>query len=312
MGKHPTPHNHQNKCPYANGHNAWCPPQEGDSRSVCPALNTMANHGYLPRSGRHITFPILIHALRECYNLTFALALVLATGGYLLVGKIPIPIPLLLPIAFSFEIPLLFGFSLHFFTFGLFDNFFGDGGAIGGTKLKAFDRHLRFGGVEHDASLVHRDCPVGEKYPSHQIMQDWVKDLISDVRPIPVRAPASAEAGEWAFLNDPVMDERDVARARVRREHLSPELDPFHAEIARGEMAIILGVWSRASTSSEGETEKIGAPLAWMLDWLKYERLPDGWRPNREQTLHDVRRRATIMKEAMEVFRDEDERESMS
>lgn len=308
MYKRSTPHNHkEQKCP--NGRHGWCPPKEGDSRSVCPALNTMANHGYLPRSGRHITLPILIHALCECYNLTFALAFVLATGGYLLVRKIPIPIPVLLPIAFSFEIPLLFGFSLHFFTFGLFGNFFGDGGAIGGTKLKAFDRH---NGVEHDASLVHRDCPAGEEYPSHHIIQDWVKDLISDVRPIPKRAPASAEAGEWAFLNDPVMDEDDVARARVRRERLSPKLDCVHAEIARGEMAIILGVWSRASTSSEGETEKSGAPLAWMLDWLKYERLPDDWKPNHRQTLVDVIHRSKKMRLAMEGFRDEEQRDLMN
>ena len=34
-------------CPLIGRSNDWCPPQEGDSRSPCPALNTLANHGYL-------------------------------------------------------------------------------------------------------------------------------------------------------------------------------------------------------------------------------------------------------------------------
>jgi hypothetical protein len=33
-------------CPGAGGHwPAFMPPEEGDSRSACPALNAMANHG---------------------------------------------------------------------------------------------------------------------------------------------------------------------------------------------------------------------------------------------------------------------------
>ncbi|CAG8955644.1 hypothetical protein HYFRA_00009598 [Hymenoscyphus fraxineus] len=33
----------------------WRPASESDSRSPCPMLNTLANHGYLPRNGRNIT-----------------------------------------------------------------------------------------------------------------------------------------------------------------------------------------------------------------------------------------------------------------
>lgn len=43
------PHSHADnskKCPFAATHE-FCPPQEGDVRSPCPALNTMANHGYM-------------------------------------------------------------------------------------------------------------------------------------------------------------------------------------------------------------------------------------------------------------------------
>ncbi|KAJ7096138.1 Chloroperoxidase [Mycena epipterygia] len=52
----------------------FIPPKEGDSRSCCPALNALANHGILPRDGRNIRFPEMTHAVRNTYNfsLTFS------------------------------------------------------------------------------------------------------------------------------------------------------------------------------------------------------------------------------------------------
>ncbi|KAI6126785.1 Chloroperoxidase [Pisolithus sp. B1] len=43
-------------------------PQEGDSRCSCPALNTMANHGIISRSGRGIKFTDLTRQIRTTYN----------------------------------------------------------------------------------------------------------------------------------------------------------------------------------------------------------------------------------------------------
>ncbi|KAK1222357.1 hypothetical protein PQX77_014807 [Marasmius sp. AFHP31] len=37
-------------------------PTAGDSRGPCPGLNTLANHGFLPRNGRNITIPMFIDA----------------------------------------------------------------------------------------------------------------------------------------------------------------------------------------------------------------------------------------------------------
>lgn len=34
-------------CPVRGFNNAYCPPQPGDKRSPCPALNALANHGFL-------------------------------------------------------------------------------------------------------------------------------------------------------------------------------------------------------------------------------------------------------------------------
>jgi hypothetical protein len=34
----------------------------GAVRSPCPGLNSMANHGFLPRDGRNISIPVLVKA----------------------------------------------------------------------------------------------------------------------------------------------------------------------------------------------------------------------------------------------------------
>jgi peroxidase family protein len=37
-------------------------------RSPCPALNTLANHGFLPRDGRNITLPMITRAAKDGLN----------------------------------------------------------------------------------------------------------------------------------------------------------------------------------------------------------------------------------------------------
>ncbi|KAK4705104.1 arylsulfate sulfotransferase, partial [Phenoliferia sp. Uapishka_3] len=44
-------------------------PTPTDSRGPCPALNSLANHGILPRDGRHITFNQFASAISRSYNL---------------------------------------------------------------------------------------------------------------------------------------------------------------------------------------------------------------------------------------------------
>lgn len=47
---------------------AYSPPQPSDSRSACPMLNALANHGILPHSGRHIPFRTLNTTVRQSFN----------------------------------------------------------------------------------------------------------------------------------------------------------------------------------------------------------------------------------------------------
>jgi hypothetical protein len=39
-------------------------PEPNDLRSPCPALNTLANHGYLPHDGKNITPEVLQNVLQ--------------------------------------------------------------------------------------------------------------------------------------------------------------------------------------------------------------------------------------------------------
>ncbi|KAJ6500945.1 Chloroperoxidase [Mycena sanguinolenta] len=57
------------RCPGEGG--KWppfVPPGEGDSRSACPALNAMANHGILPHDGRNIKFTEMTKTIRTTFN----------------------------------------------------------------------------------------------------------------------------------------------------------------------------------------------------------------------------------------------------
>ncbi|KAJ7607502.1 Cloroperoxidase [Roridomyces roridus] len=46
----------------------WKAPTADQVRSPCPGLNTLANHGYLPRSGRGITIPDIIDGAVAGFN----------------------------------------------------------------------------------------------------------------------------------------------------------------------------------------------------------------------------------------------------
>ncbi|KAG8408538.1 hypothetical protein J3458_019571 [Metarhizium acridum] len=52
----------------------WHPPTASDFRGPCPMMNTLANHGFLPRDGRNITRDAVVHAMSAALNFDEALA----------------------------------------------------------------------------------------------------------------------------------------------------------------------------------------------------------------------------------------------
>ncbi|KAF7981774.1 hypothetical protein HWV62_31849 [Athelia sp. TMB] len=71
-------------CPVTGTSNEFCAPQPGDVRSPCPALNTLANHGYLPRNGKRISPRAFAAALQAGYRLSLPLAWFLSLGAFIL------------------------------------------------------------------------------------------------------------------------------------------------------------------------------------------------------------------------------------
>jgi len=59
----------------------WKAPIATDSRSPCPILNSLANHGYLPRDGKGITASMFAHALENALNMDTAFSNLLGYGA---------------------------------------------------------------------------------------------------------------------------------------------------------------------------------------------------------------------------------------
>ena len=155
-------------------------------------------------------------------------------------------------------------------------------------------RHLsladlaRHGAIEHNASLAHTDAHASAEYAPCRIDKKALAALLRD----------SADGR--------VLTARDVAHARVRREGgLRVPLDRVHAEIARGEMALVLGVFGQRAGAGGGAAET-EAPLKdkvtceLLEDWWNKERFPKNWQPTRVQGLLQTVCAAADIRKAME------------
>ncbi|KAI0310618.1 Chloroperoxidase [Amylostereum chailletii] len=220
----------------------YIPPTSQDSRCPCPALNTLANHGYLPRSGRNITPSALASALHLAFGLTHALAYFLAYVGFFIqLGAHPF-----------------------------------------GPREVSLDDFARHGRIEHDASLVHADAGKDVLYAPSNVDRDMLANFLE-----------GPKEGKRISLED-------VARARVFREHESGQLDSLHGVIARGEMALVLGLFG----SKPAKGELVGdIPVELLEEWWTEERFPEGWAPGRKQGLVKTVRTSAAMASAMRRLR---------
>jgi len=158
---------------------AFHPPTESDIRGPCPALNALANHGYLPRNGRDITPQDLITALQHpnTYRISAPLARVLVYGGLFLIHEL--------------------GFKIKPIT------------------LHALARHNC---IEHDASVVHLNTNPGHKYApvetNQVLLRGFLRDEFISIEHVAQRRVELEDAspldglhqeiarGEWALVLD--------------------------------------------------------------------------------------------------------------
>ncbi|KAL7936389.1 Peroxidase, family 2 domain-containing protein [Trichoderma chlorosporum] len=66
--------------PYDSRFNEWQPPGPDDSRGPCPGLNSLANHGFLPRSGKNITVIDLVRGTYEGLSVSPEISLIVGVA----------------------------------------------------------------------------------------------------------------------------------------------------------------------------------------------------------------------------------------
>ena len=160
--------------------------------------------------------------------------------------------------------------------------------SFGGLFLLAQYRAMSLGDlarhnlIEHDASLFHVDAHNEDEYA-----------------PTPVNDTLTKEALERGGRYRPGrMTLEDIANIRVKREAESRPLDGVHAEIARGEMAIAIGILGGENAATEGLDMDV------LRLWVRKERLPDGWKPDHTQGLYKTYKMATVIRERMKAMKE--------
>ncbi|KAJ7030091.1 hypothetical protein C8F04DRAFT_1187054 [Mycena alexandri] len=236
----------------------FIPAGASDKRSPCPALNALANHGYLPRRGTQITFTHLLHAIKSVYNLSLPLAFLLTLVGFLTCAKFSLRLrahtPLSSPSSLSQRAQQLcrghrWRISLSW-TLNLADL-----SARGWTK------------IAHDGSLVHASGA-----PSHAPDPALLSNFLA-------AAAAESSPREETGLTLNAL----AAIHATRAQHLNS----FHEQIASGECA--LG-WLVMRNPKTGVID-----LETLKEWFGLERLPEGWwdmRPARPVGLVEARKTA--------------------
>jgi hypothetical protein len=141
--------------------------------------------------------------------------------------------------------------------------------------------------VEHDASLVHHNAADEADYAPCHIDDQLVHALCSHAK--------TPRDGDLA------LNAEDLARVRVHREKVSPPLDTMHAEIARGEMAIALGLFGGLNGAQDG------IPVEWLREWIKDERIPRGWKSTHRQGFLVTIRASGVIRAAMKKLVEEEE-----
>ncbi|KAL0573751.1 hypothetical protein V5O48_008194, partial [Marasmius crinis-equi] len=281
-----------------------------------------------PRNGRNLGFATIFSGLKACYGLSSPLAFVLALGGFLLIRRLPIQLPFGLEKIVRVRNPDKTTSApgvLDLHHIGLHNGVEHDASLVHeDAKDGELYPSIR---VRDDwvLDLVGDVVPNVEGYsrpPSATSLLSSMAHRFGSEEDSSTLAPSSGEPSRassnrssitiappgigsgWqkftsAEHRHTLVSAADVGRMRARRQQeIAPKkVDSFHAEIARGEMAIILGVWEETDAA-----EKKGIPLPYLLTWLTKERLPEEWEPNHVQGLLDVARRSREIRKVTEAI----------
>ncbi|KAL8741938.1 MAG: hypothetical protein Q9190_005513 [Brigantiaea leucoxantha] len=225
----------------------YIPASPTDLRSPCPAVNTLANHGYISRSGRNIRANEIYAALSHlgCDNLLSAIF------SYPIYAEVPASNSPKPPKASWWSViknPLKHVFS----KFAMRNP--GQTDAEGKACLN-LDQLSRHGVVEHDVSLSRFDTAQGD---NHSRQPELIKDML-----------AASSNGSTLTISD-LVALRKRRHERQSRENPEMQYGSFENTLASAEIALILKVLGNGHE----------VPVSYVKALFGEERLPteEGWK----------------------------------
>ncbi|KAF9451007.1 hypothetical protein P691DRAFT_724970 [Macrolepiota fuliginosa MF-IS2] len=251
----------------------YLPPTDpSQSRSPCPALNTLANHGYIPRDGKDVGFFEVINALQYVYNLTWILAFFLAAVGFYISGKVKFST--VSKESTSSNSMLVWArrfIPLPHWTLDL-------------TSLSVRGPE----NLAHNGSLVHPN-----NISSHTPDKRLLAKLLAFASPC-YRRPCPRG-----------LSLADLARYHDKREKELPHpLNSLHKKVALGECGLAWAVMRRRHSTERKRSGENGDEFEEVITedslrtWFGCERLPEDWwvdggsRPTKSIGLFEAQRRA--------------------
>lgn len=235
----------------------YAPPPPNALRSPCPMINSLANHGYIPRSGRNVHALDFQNAMTEIVGLSTPCAALLSNPIFLEHINPSTPSPAAKPSFLGRLWTILRNpWELMPHKIGMWIASNAQIDATTGKRFLNLDQLALHGAVEHDISLTRRDAhqSQGGLHPQ--------KDLIDALL-------ASSTDGQYLTLADLCA----LRRRRIetqRRENPDVQYGKLEHEIACGEAALVVKVFG---DGTRVEVSRVRA-------LFEEERLPirEGWK----------------------------------
>ena len=259
----------ESSAPHANTplpRGTYAPSTASDLRSPCPVVNSLANHGYIPRDGRNIHLDEILGALKEV-GVSYGIRSAFSHPIFL---EYTDPNPTRPAPSRGIWYLLRNPWALLLARFGMRRPGQTD---AAGRRVLDLDQLARHNVVEHDVSLSRRDAAQGDDCTRQP---DLVQDLLA----------ASTDGGRMLSMQD-LVELRKRRIATQKAENKSLDYGKFQHQLGCGEIALILGAF--------GDGKKV--PVDRVRAVFEEERLPweEGWK-KRWWTLGFVELQSTIGK----------------
>ncbi|KAJ4310563.1 hypothetical protein N0V94_008381 [Neodidymelliopsis sp. IMI 364377] len=226
----------------------YVPAGPNDKRSPCPMINSLANHGYLPRNGQNVLAHEMKAAMAEA-GISSSLGATFVNTVYNVhqsptekanPGFLP---RLWLTLRDPWTLMSRFGARRP-----------GQTDSVGRPVLD-LDQLALPGAVEHDISLTRRDH--AQKEGNCERQEDLVNDLLA------------CSADGKSITREELASVRKQRIEKQREDNPGLTYGPLQHELGCGELALILGVF--------GDGKSV--PYDFVASFLREERLPikEGW-----------------------------------